>query len=112
MSRPLTDRERAAVEVMLSVEFDGAQMYRDQIDTLRVAGTCGCGCLTIDFARAEKGQGEEMLTEAYTENALVMLFAHSGRLSCLEYAPVSDELPMPSEFPLPPDLRGLTAGVD
>jgi hypothetical protein len=112
MSRALTERERAAVEVMLSVEFDAVQAYRDQVGSLRVIGSCGCGCLTIDFTRAEKGEGEELLTEAYTDNALVLLFARSGRLSCLEYAPIDEHLPMPAEFPLPPDLRGLTADVD
>ncbi|GAA1726351.1 hypothetical protein [Aeromicrobium alkaliterrae] len=112
MSRPTSARERAALTAMLSVDFDGVEKYRAQVETVRVSGTCGCGCLTIDFAHPGTKQGVTLLTEAYTDSALIMLFANDGRLSCLEYAPLGDDVAMPDEFPLPPELQGITVEDD
>lgn len=97
---------------MLSVEFEGVDRYRLQAETVRVSGRCGCGCLTIDFAHPATDDGETLLSEARDSVALIMLFATGGQLSCLEYAPTHDDVSIPAEFPLPPDLRCITAGTD
>lgn len=97
---------------MLSVEFEGVDQYRRQAETVRVSGSCGCGCLTIDFAHQDTGDGMTLLSEADDGVALIMLFATGGQLSCLEYAPTGDDVSIPAEFPLPPDLRSITVGTD
>lgn len=97
---------------MLSVEFEGVEEYRRQAETVRGSGGCACGCLTIDFVHPDGRGGTTLLTEAYDDGGLVMLFSTDGQLACLEYAPVNDGADMPPEFPLPPELRGITAETD
>lgn len=47
--RPLTQRERAVLNKLLSVDFDGVQRLREQADHVEVVEVCGCGCPSIDF---------------------------------------------------------------
>jgi len=47
--RPLTQRECAVLEALLSVDFDGVENLRRQVVEVVVVGMCGCGCPSIDF---------------------------------------------------------------
>ena len=47
--RPLTDRERALLDALLSVEFPNAEELRKQSSEVSVVAACGCGCPSIDF---------------------------------------------------------------
>ncbi|MEU4807142.1 hypothetical protein [Actinosynnema sp. NPDC023587] len=49
--RPLTQREHAVLDALLAVEFEGVEDLRRQAAAVVVAGTCDCGCPSIDFYR-------------------------------------------------------------
>jgi hypothetical protein len=56
-TRPLTQRERAVLDALLAVDFEGVETLRRQAGEVVVVGTCGCGCPSVDF---EHGRGLEM----------------------------------------------------
>ncbi|AGZ46791.1 hypothetical protein [Actinoplanes friuliensis] len=59
-ARPLTQREQAVLEALLSIDFPNVEALRRQAADVLVVGTCGCGCPSIDF---ERGRGEGMTIE-------------------------------------------------
>src|SRR5688572_13393530 len=48
-ARPLTQRERAVLDALLTVDFPDVATLRHQATEVAVVGTCGCGCPSIDF---------------------------------------------------------------
>lgn len=58
-ARPLTQRERAVLEALLAVDFEGVETLRGQAAQAVVVGTCSCGCPSIDF---QHGRGLGMAT--------------------------------------------------
>jgi len=56
-ARPLTPRERAVLDALLAIDLHDADSLRRQAADAVVAGTCGCGCPSIDF---EHGLGRGM----------------------------------------------------
>src|SRR5690349_4779712 len=50
--RPLTTRERAVLEALLSVDFPGVENLRRQANEVLVVGKCNCGCPSVDFQRS------------------------------------------------------------
>ena len=62
--RPLTDGEKRLFEILLHETFEGVEQLREQARYVRVVGTCGCGCRTIDLEVLNKAnlspyKGEE-----------------------------------------------------
>jgi hypothetical protein len=53
-TRPLTQRERAVLDALLAVDFEGVETLRRQAGEVAVVGTCDCGCPSVDF---EHGRG-------------------------------------------------------
>jgi hypothetical protein len=47
--RPLTERERDTLDLMLSLEAPGLAELREQAATARVSSECPCGCANIDL---------------------------------------------------------------
>ena len=61
--RPLTERERAVLDALLSVEFDGVEELRAQAADVAVVGRCPCGCPSVDFQRG-RGSGMSIRVNA------------------------------------------------
>lgn len=61
--RALTERERAVLDALLSVEFEGVEELRRQAADVVVAGMCNCGCPSIDFQRG-RGLGMSIRVNA------------------------------------------------
>ena len=101
MNSPLTGRERAVLDALLSVNFDGVEELRSQAEQVTVVGTCGCGCPSIDFYN-EPGQGMHVRVNAATQSQFDGLFLYTvgGRLGGIEWVGTSDE-GNPPEFPDP-----------
>ena len=103
MRRDLADEEKAVLEALLSLEFEGAQELRAQLATVKLVGQCECGCATIelDVDRAHAPQAAiEGLVPA--EGSVrrpgsdevqggIILFASNGYLSALEIYNFDDE---------------------
>jgi len=49
MARPLSEREREILDLLLSLEVPGIAELREQAPTAQVVGMCECGCATIDL---------------------------------------------------------------
>jgi hypothetical protein len=56
--RPLISDEHAALDLLLSVDFDGATDLRAQARDATVVGRCGCGCPTVDVALPDTAPAE------------------------------------------------------
>jgi hypothetical protein len=109
VDRPLTVAERAALNVLLAVDFPGAAELRIQAITARVVGRCACGCPTVDLTVEDVAPMAEVVGPVPIEADVVggeggglILFVHAGRLFCLEYWYVDDK---PAEFPPPDRIR-------
>jgi len=103
MDRALTDAERAVVEWILEGDFEDAQTYRDQVAGLRVRGTCGCGCPSIDFVAPGTALGGPLPREGWIrgESVGIALLASEGRLTGLDqtdYVGSRSTLPDPAEL--------------
>lgn len=99
--RPLTDDERAVLDLLLSESFSGVEHLREQVGRLQVVGRCDCGCPTIYF-RDPPDMPSDAVThpapvEGRVENADpsadVLLFVRNGALSTLEYVCYGDNAP-------------------
>ncbi|WP_189335430.1 hypothetical protein [Actinoplanes ianthinogenes] len=98
--RALTERERAVLDALLTVDFEGVEELRRQAAEARVVGECGCGCPSIDF---QDGTGMNVRVNASVRGAYDELFLYSfgdDRLGGIEWAGVDEK---PAEFP-PPEL--------
>lgn len=49
MARPLDEREREMLDVLLSLEAPGIAELREQAATARVERRCECGCASVDL---------------------------------------------------------------
>jgi hypothetical protein len=113
--RPLTDRERAALNFILSREFAGSDALRAQAATVTAVGRCGCGCasinLGVDRSRAPRAEVHHRTPVVEARSRLadppfeLLLFVKEGWLQYLEIVWYGDEpineYPSPDEF-LPP----------
>ena len=104
MNRPLTDREQAVLNALLTVDFDGVQGLRSEAEQATVVGGCGCGCPSVDFYN-EPGQGMQVRVNAAIQGQFdeLFLFTVAGRLGGIEWVGNSDEGD-PPEFPDPATL--------
>jgi hypothetical protein len=103
--RPLTTKERAVLDFLLSLDFPGARELRDQAEKAVVIGRCGCGCPTVDLTVDERAESAELAdrnpveaTAANNEGLQLLLFTRHGRLESLELVWYEDG-PPPAEFP-------------
>lgn len=110
--RPLTERERSVLELLLGVEFDGVQEMRRQAAGVMVVGGCPCGCPSIDFVKG-RGLGMAMPVNGAVRESYDGLFLWtiedldgSPRLGGIEYVGVGEE--DPSELP-PPEALEVTS---
>jgi hypothetical protein len=102
-SRPLTARERAVLNALLSVEFDGVDQLRREAEAAVVVGGCGCGCPSIDFY-SEPDQGMHIRVNAsHGDFDGLFLFTVDGRLGGIEWVGASGDGD-PAEFPDPATL--------
>jgi hypothetical protein len=104
MTRPLTDRERAVLDALLSVDFDGVDELREQASSVVVSGGCGCGCPSIDFQHPATPPGMQVQTSASIAgtNDGLFVFTEGTWLGGIEYMPIDE--PMPDELPDPSRL--------
>jgi hypothetical protein len=66
--RPLTDREQAVLNALLTVDFDGAERLRAQAVGARVFAGCDCGCPSIDFFEG-RNSGMSVVVNAGVRNS-------------------------------------------
>jgi hypothetical protein len=95
--RPLTAAERMVLDLLLSAEFAGVGVLREQARSVVVTGGCDCGCPTVDLrvggdVRAVAGLGSGLVLAQGVVSVAgqdaaeeIILFLRDGRLSCLEY---------------------------
>jgi hypothetical protein len=103
-SRLLSHDEVALVAALLGLSDPDGVRLRQQIADLRVVGTCGCGCPTVDFRGGPDGL--ELIADATvagTDGDAILLFGHDGMLDRLEYVWVGG--PPPPRWPSPRMLR-------
>jgi hypothetical protein len=107
VNRALTDRERAVLDALLAVEFEGVAALREQARTARVVGMCDCGCPSITF-ETMPGLGMWIVVNAGVRGSAdgLFLFTRGDRLGGIDYLcgseePVS-ELPDPSKLDIHP----------
>ena len=101
--RDLTEQEAAVLAAMLSV---ASQQY--SVGTLRVTGTCKCGCPTIHFNDSPNAR---LLAKGGVRDStdVVLLFVdEAGGLSSLELVWVSDQ--PPAALPPPSSLVPVESG--
>lgn len=119
--RPLTTRERDALDYLLAVEFPGVEALRKQATAAVVTDGCACGCATIDLSVDPTSAPHAVTTEpipveAHTrednggETFSLLLFVREGWLALLEIVYYGDHIP--PEFPpptafAPPTVRAL-----
>ncbi len=103
--RPLEPNDRALLDGILSLDFEGVQALRQQARGVRAAPGCTCGCgslaLFVDgdappsMARSPI-PAEGVLRSADGEGmGGLLLFLDCGRLSYLEVYSYLDPLPLP-----------------
>jgi hypothetical protein len=92
MSRALTHRERDVLDALLTVELEDAATLRDDARSVRVVGTCSCGCPTIYFT---DGSGITPRVDASITGSddTLFLFTVDGRLGGIEWVGVADDVP-------------------
>lgn len=102
--RPLTARERSVLDLLLSVDLEGADRLRLQAADATVVGGCDCGCPSIDFTRSS-GEGISPQVDALVDGTPDSLFLYSrgNDLGGIEYVSGGDVLP--AELPHPSVLR-------
>jgi hypothetical protein len=90
---------------LLAVQFDGVQALREQAAGALVAGGCGCGCPSVEFAA---GTGMQPKVNGYPGGSYSSLFlytvvgADGGELlGGIEWAGIDET---PGEFPPPESL--------
>ena len=102
--RSLTTRERAVLDALLAIEFDGAAALREQAAKVLVIA-CDCGCPSIDFQPAA-GLGMTARVNAALRGSFDGLFLytlddphHGELLGGIEWSGMTE--PSPDEFPEP-----------
>lgn len=107
MDRPLTERERAVLDAMLAVDFEGVETYRRQAAAVRVIGMCRCGCPSVDFHN-EPGVGMSILVNAGVRDSFdgLFMYAVAGRLGGIEYVSNSDEMAVELPDPSMLEIQG------
>jgi hypothetical protein len=95
--RLLERDERSLLDLVLSVDFPGAEALRVQAQSVVAVGRCDCGCPTIDLQVADGVPAAEGLTGglvpaegrvrpvAEEPPGDIIVFVDGGKLSCLEY---------------------------
>lgn len=113
--RPLSEIERATLETLLSVDFEGAAQLRDQIPLARVAGSHDSGAAPgFDIAVPGNAPRSTLLEKMAPVSGLVfdsdeeyagefIVWLSDGYLSGLEYAWITDE--KPGELPDPGSIQ-------
>jgi len=101
--RSLTRRERALLDALLDVDFQGVEELRREATEVVVVRMCGCGCPSVDFGR---GRGMAILVNAAVPGSGDGLFLYTvedpqrGRvLGGIEWVGVGEA--DPDEFPTP-----------
>ncbi|HZC52138.1 MAG TPA: hypothetical protein VE441_06535 [Mycobacterium sp.] len=104
MNRPLTARERAVLDALLAVDFDGVEQLRREAKDAVVVGGCDCGCPSIDFYN-QVGEGMDIRVNAGVDGTFDGLFLYTvgGHLGGIEWVGNSEEAD-PDEFPDPERL--------
>jgi hypothetical protein len=111
-ARPLTQRERAVLEALLTVDFQDVETMRRQAAEVVVVGTCGCGCPSIDFQHG-RGLGMAIRVNAGVRGSHDGLFLYTIEdpqrgevLGGIEWLGVEeadpDELPSPDLLDIRP----------
>jgi hypothetical protein len=110
--RPLTLRERAVLEALLAVDFEGVEDLRRQISNVVVVGRCDCGCPSIDFQyQQESGMSVRVNASVPTSHDGLFLYTvedpdQGEVLGGIEWVGVGetnpDELPQPELLDIQP----------
>jgi hypothetical protein len=104
--RPLTEREAEILDFLLGINEHRLAPLREQARTAVVAGTCACGCATIDLAvDRESGGPANLCSPVVSADSRpntgvpavgLLLFLDEGWLSLLEIWYIDAP---PAEFP-------------
>lgn len=109
--RPLRERERAILDLLLSNDAEGVAELRAQVPHATVVGRCKCGCPTIDIAVERDAAPPSSITrrpaidcfsrerEAIDEVFDLMLWVEGGYITGIELVYYDDD--KPAEFPEP-----------
>ncbi|SNT64634.1 hypothetical protein SAMN05421812_117154 [Asanoa hainanensis] len=104
-ARPLTQRERAVLEALLTVDFPNVDTLRRETAEVVVVDICGCGCPSIDF-QPGRGLGMTIRVNAGVRGSYEGLFLYTIEdpqrgevLGGIEYLGVEET--NPNELPSP-----------
>lgn len=110
MPRPLTDREREILDLLLSVDFPGVVELRDQAKSVSAERE---GMIIDLLVRAESPRATvvnrtpvQAVVDGDGNDGGLLLFVDDGRLSALEYWWVTEERP----DVMPRQRRGVPGG--
>jgi hypothetical protein len=107
--RSLNESERRVLNYMLSPDFPGVEVLRNQVDGIQVVSSCDCGCPTIDFrvgSNVQRWSGRYSsgtipvtgLIQAPDGNSTgIIVFVRDGAMTSLEM--YSTLRLIPSEWP-------------
>jgi hypothetical protein len=114
--RPLTARERAVLDSLLAVDFNGVEELRTQAARAEVRGGCQCGCPSINFFEGQNSGMTMLVNGAVRDSATfdgLFLFSVGlpgvgAILGGIEW--VGKGASHPDELPSPDDLVISVAG--
>lgn len=106
--RPLTDRERAVLDLMLHDGVPDVASLREQARQVQVTDSCRCGCPSIYLGQGEDGGWREVSSAGVrdTDDGIYLSVNRRG-LYTLDYMWVGDSAP--KEFP---DVEQLEVNKD
>jgi hypothetical protein len=113
--RPLSETEHGLIRWLLEHGTAEATPYLEQLNRIRVAGQCPCGCPTVDLAVGDvqhPAGGDKVILADYQWQGPgdsrfgVYVFARSGLLAGLAVWAIEGH-DMPSRLPEPAELRPL-----
>ena len=105
--RPLRQNERALLNALTELEFDGAALLREQLNHMSARKSCECGCGTIslrvdrsvvgpvNFSTALAPSEAAVHDETGQEIGGLILFVRDGYASGLEIFTWEDPAPLP-----------------
>tara|TARA_R110000868_G_scaffold304437_9_gene565105 strand:+ start:16696 stop:17064 length:369 start_codon:yes stop_codon:yes gene_type:complete len=101
LNRKLTHQEEELVNWLIKNGQNSNESYLDQVNKLRVAGYCNCGCASIDFLKECSSMNiisDYLFKDENNKETGIFLFAEDDKLAGLELYSLEAEY-VPQKLP-------------